>query len=658
MLVVPANVRNVRAVAALYANFSEFLGKALRCYAKSKLAGALEAFGFPWEAKFQKVVSQVDAQIRRIQDLASASHFHATLRNQHLLQSLCEHQHEEKKLTQQEPGPEQFRKEIKEEMKREIHGLLQDFDIKWVQRFDELLLQQTTLHDGRDRTSRPVSFTSDAQTILPLSMPQVYLADFVSNPQTLLDFRDKAFPQLQQFDQREIHIRAGSRLLTAYDWQHCVALLRHPSMRSWLSTEKSGILWIDTYQVHKLDWASVFSTRLIDEWARLDYSMVITHFCQGGSPGNAVSTTAILIQSLISTSISLGHEQFTVREVGFTQQRFQDAQNDFKRLWTLFLDVLRLAAKGKCVWIVIDHVDILQKETNLEGPGNVLKLLRNFDALTDDPVLTVKILITSRVRDAARLSTKIAEARILASRHPIITVPRGHHRNEATLLAKLSKKLSRLTEPQVNPEIPTSHLSVDSLLFNTDSESDYLEEISPKSKHAPLPQQQLAAPTAREKLEMAQRDIGSDAGESDSASLFDPLASSDDSEPTFDRKEADLHSCTSEDSADEDFSQTKPLDCSAKDTNWESTGDSTDDEDHMRMQPTAPLNPKIVVALPEHSTRSAASSAGSVKDGLDANAKEMNTPPALSTSKAAYFACNPHSNNLISIDSDSDDPFH
>ena len=38
LLAVRANVRNVRAVASLYANFSKFLGKALRCYAKSKLA--------------------------------------------------------------------------------------------------------------------------------------------------------------------------------------------------------------------------------------------------------------------------------------------------------------------------------------------------------------------------------------------------------------------------------------------------------------------------------------------------------------------------------------------------------------------------------------------------------------------------------------------
>lgn len=531
-------------------------------------------------------------------------------------------------------------------MKREIYDLLQNFDSKWVRRFDELLLAQTSIHDGRDHTGRLDSFDSDAKIASPVSIPQVYLADYVSDPQTLLEFRNEAFPQLERFNQREGHIRAGSRLLTTYDWQHCMALLRHPSMRSWVSTGKSGILWVDTYQGHKPDWASVFSTHLIDDCARLDYSMVLAHFCQGHSTGNAVSTAAILIQSLISTSISLRCETFTVRTLELTQQRFHDAQNDVEQLWTLFLDVLGLAAKGKCVWIIIDHVDILQKETNLRGLENTLALLRSLNALTDDPDITVKILITARIRDAARLSTKIAEARILASRHAIITVPRGHHRNEATFLAKSSKKMSRLPEPKVNLEFHTSLVSVDSLLSNSDSDSDHLEEITAKSKHK-----------AMEKPGMAPVEtvIDSDTGESDSASLFDPFASSDDSEPTPDRKKAAaLHSCSSEDSADdEDFSLTKSFDGFAKDINWE----STDDEDHLRMQSTSPPTPKILVALPEHSPHSGASRAASVKIGLDANTKEMKTPPVLSTPKAPSFASNPPSNNPLSSDSDSDDAF-
>ena len=55
-----ANNESFRAVASLYASFSKFLSTALRCYAKSKLASVIEAFAFPWETKFQKVVSQID----------------------------------------------------------------------------------------------------------------------------------------------------------------------------------------------------------------------------------------------------------------------------------------------------------------------------------------------------------------------------------------------------------------------------------------------------------------------------------------------------------------------------------------------------------------------------------------------------------------------
>ena len=531
--------------------------------------------------------------------------------------------------------------EVKEEMKREIAGLLQSFDTRWVQRFDELLLQQTALYEGGHNTGRRDPIDSNAQLILPLPIPQIYLADFISDPQILLEFCNEAFPQLQRFDQRESYIRAGSRLLTTSDWQHCVALLRHPSMRSWMSTENSGLLWVNTYQAHRLDWASVFSARLADDCARLDSSMTLAHFCQGHSTGNAVSTAAILIQSLISQSISLRRERFTVRTVELAQQRFQDARNDVERLWTIFLDVLGLAAKGKCVWIVIDHVDILQKETNLKGFENALTLLRNLDTLTDDPAITVKILITARLRDAARLSTKIAEARILASRHAIITVPRGHHRNEATLLAKSSKKISRLPEPKIYLEIPTNLVSVESLLANTDSDSDDVEGRTTKAKQTSKWKPETAS---------AQKEIDGDTGESDSASLFDPFASSDDSEPTTSSKKAALRHCSSEDSADEDFSHTEPFGGFAKEISW----GSTDDEDHLRKQSTSPLTPKIVVASSEHSPRSGGSRSGSGQDGVDASAKEMKVQPDLSTPKVVDFGSRSHIKNSLSSDSDSD----
>ena len=533
--------------------------------------------------------------------------------------------------------------EIKEEMRKEIGGLLESFHIKWVQRFDELLLQQTAVFEGRDDAGRPDLIGPAAQLALSISTPQIYLADFVSNPQSLLEFRNGVFPQLQRFDQRENHIRASSRFLTTYDWQHCVALLRHPSMKSWMSSEQSAILWVDTYQSHKLDWASVLLTRLADDCARLNCSVALTHFCQGHSAGNAVSTAAILIQSLISTSISLHHEQFTVRMIELTQQRFQDARDDVERLWTLFLDVLGLVAKEKCVWIIIDHVDILQKETNLKGLENALALLRSLNTLADDPAITVKILITARIRDAARLSTKIAEARILASRHAIITVPRGHHRQEATLLAKSSKKVSRLPEPNASLAVPTSLVSVDSLLSATDSDSDSWEGDIANSKHIAQRKPETTAKT----------ESGIDTGGSDSASLCDPFASSDDSEPTTRVQEAALRPSSSDDSSDEDFSRVKPFGGFA-DIKWE----SPDDEGDERKQSASPVTPKIVVAFPKDPSYTGASRSGSGKEAVDASAHEKNAQPDLSTPKAtANFGSMSHVNSGLSSGSDSDDAF-
>ena len=640
-----ANLGSVRAVASLYASFSKFLTKALRYYAKSKLASVLEAFAFSWEVKFQRVVYEIDIQIRRIQELASASHFHATLCNQSLLQSLWERQQDERASLRQESGSDQLRMEIKEEMKHEIGGLLENFNTKWVQRFDELLLQRTALYEGNDGTNRPDLYSSAAQFALPVSAPQICLADFVSNPQTLLNFRNEVFPELQPFDQRESTIRASSRHLTTYDWQHCVALLRHPSMRSWMSSEQSSILWVDTYQNHKLDWASVLSTRLTDEYSRLDCSMALAHFCQGHSAGSVVSTAAILIQSLIFQTISLHHAQLTIRATELTQQRFQDAQGDVERLWALFLDVLRLVANGKCVWLVIDHVDILHRETNLRGLEHALALLRNLNALADDPAMTVKILITARIRDAARLSTKIAEARILAKRHAIITVPRGHHRQAATLLAKQSKKISRLQEPNTSLSVPASLVSVDSLLSNTDSDTNSEEESTAKAKH-----------TAKEKPEtvIEKLEIGGDTGESDSASLFDDFASSDDSEPITTRQEAASHPWSSDDSSDDDFFQAKPFGDFAE-IKWE----SSDDQGHRRDQCISPVTPKIVVAFSKDPTRNRGSRSASGEDGVEAScAKEREEQPALSTPKAtANFGNMSHIDSGPSSESDSDEAF-
>lgn len=105
------------------------------------LASVIEAFTFPWELKFVPIVNQIDQRFVHIHDLANAGHIHATLQNRNLLNTLhCGHQEIRHAV---DGNTQALRKEIKAEMKREIAGLFEMFDAKWIQRFDELLAQRS-----------------------------------------------------------------------------------------------------------------------------------------------------------------------------------------------------------------------------------------------------------------------------------------------------------------------------------------------------------------------------------------------------------------------------------------------------------------------------------------------------------------------------------
>ena len=161
----------VEAVALLYASFSKFLVTALRCYSKCRLSSIVDALRFPWETKFEKLVTLMDLQFRRIQDLAHASHFHATLQHHHLLHSIwdCvkEHRNESrrdrsmKRIMNEKKAliRAQESKELKEEVKRGISELLGQCHSKILVRFDELVTQQNINQGNKDS-----SFSQDVDT--------------------------------------------------------------------------------------------------------------------------------------------------------------------------------------------------------------------------------------------------------------------------------------------------------------------------------------------------------------------------------------------------------------------------------------------------------------------------------------------------------------
>lgn len=567
------------------------------------------------------MVDLINLQFRQIQELSYASHFGATLQNQELLQSIWKRQQEDRESFQHDRSSEQLRREIKEElreeMKREIFGLLQSFDTKWVQRFEEMLFQQTTLVKSRDEScvsdfidsfaptppcklifTSPALYLTDVVFVKAIIRPEIFLAKFVGEPESLFRFRDVVFPLLQNFDHREKYIRATRRTLTAYDYQHTMKVLRNPAMRTWLSSEESGIVWIDSQQLTKhADWMSVLVTHLIDDVAQYKYVTRLRYFCHGHSQGNSVSSAASFIQSLIFQLLLLNRKSFSMKDTKFTQQRFQDAQHNLEGLWALFLDVL-VSAKATCVWIFADHVDVLRKEADSEGQQNALKLLKWFNDLVERPHITVKILITARIGGPVPLSKEIADGSVLSPHHPVIHIPRGHHRSEATFVAKYSKKRSRLPDTN-NPkslEAPANAVSIDNLLAESSSEDD-----EPSGGDNAIRENEESDPKQLEKQE--------ESTDSDTPSFLDEdvLLSSDSDDltsPTDFRNEiqgASLHlteDLSSSPSSDEGDFLSEKSDHITQDGEWNLESSEEDDYgDATEVCESSSLSPKIVVDL-------------------------------------------------------------
>ena len=175
----------------------------------------------------------------------------------------------------------------------------------------------------------------------------------------------------------------------------------------------------------------------------------------------------------------------------------------------LFHDVLA-SAKATCVWIFADHVDVLRKEAASEGQQKALKLLRWFNDLVERPHIIVKILVTDRISGPVPLSKEIADGLVLSPHHPVIHVPRGRHRSEATFVAKYSMKRYRL--PDANKpkslEAPSYAVSVDNPLAESTS-----EEEEPLVGHSAVRESEESDPKQLEK-----RDESSD---SDTPSFLD-----------------------------------------------------------------------------------------------------------------------------------------
>lgn len=292
------------------------------------------------------------------------------------------------------------------------------------------------------------------------------------------------YRQLEDFDQVIKHVKLRNRNLTVYDYQQCVGLLRHEKVKTWLSTNESSILWVNTFQIFgSADWATAFAVRLIDSSANLNYLTVLSHFCAARSKTNSAMTPIIVVKSIIFQVLLHHRKRFLSRSELLTLERFKMAENDMAKLWALFLDVLRIA-KADCTWIIIDSIEALQISED------ALRLLKYLNALADDDRITVKIFISTRHAGSFKFfSTNLANGGLISSRHPIITIPRGQNNTMASIWAKISKKKTGLSETikDVPQDASATLVSAESLLFESDDEVDEISvpEVTKQVRNHP-----------------------------------------------------------------------------------------------------------------------------------------------------------------------------
>ena len=305
--------------------------------------------------------------------------------------------------------------------------MFSNFNAAWIQRFDELQHtispQQASFASSCDETSNPMPLTS-AVTVSKAELDEI---------------EERAFPELLVYSQRELQLRARNRHLSANDYQQSVGLLKHEEMKAWFEADQSKILWVNSWLAGHTDWASAFSLNLIDHAAQLPYITPLLHLCQGRSAAVAIPTMANIIQSFTFQTLKRHVAQISSKASELALERCESARDSPETLWEIFQDIL-LHVKAKCIWFVIDAIDMLH---NTDGEI----LLGFLDSIAKQPMWTVKIFITSRNAGPSKLlSPPSINGGALSTQSAVITISRARHRTLATLLAKHTRKPGRLPD--------------------------------------------------------------------------------------------------------------------------------------------------------------------------------------------------------------------
>jgi hypothetical protein len=324
-------------------------------------------------------------------------------------------------------------------------------------------------------------------------------------------------------------------------------------------------------------------------------------------------------------------------------------------LWSLFLDVLN-SSKSTCAWLIIDKIDILRKESGAEGLDKVLMLVRYLYDLAESPGMIVKILITARLGGPVLLSKEIADASILSPAHPVLHVPRGHHRSEAAFLAKYMKRCSRLPESDslVSLEAPGKSLSIEALLAESESEDE-----DPVETHSAIDRKQDSL--------FVQNNKSDDASEDDFASFMDedPFASSSDEEwdvPIAVDRNPGLQSNSAADSVGDvdslqDYFGVQAIDNPMHEIERNTDHEVSADPDQQTGSAKSPTTPKIVVDFVDYSFSSHAADPVSEAENSPSQSKVASHESQTSTQSTLKFEKGKRIKDFLESDSDEDGLF-
>jgi len=325
-----------------------------------------------------------------------------------------------------------------------------------------------------------------------------------------------------------------------------MGLLKHPSVKAWIESNISSLLWVNTQRVYGIaDWASSFATRIIEYAGKIDYLTVLYHFCGNHAPAETVSTAAVTIQSMIMQILQVHHKKFMARKAfPFTMEHFEDAAGDIEELWGLFLACIS-EAELQCFWLILNNIDNLQK-----GPDWDF-LVSALQRLTVEDSRLFKIFITARGTGKETISGLRKALTSMDAADPrvsIVTIPRAISRVTNALYAK-SKRLSRQPDEK-GPENITK-ADIDDLLASDSADEPWEDE-----KDAEPESHFVESPTSIKpmKVQYSDNDDGFDL--SDSSLDFmkdDPLASSAESdwEKQSDGLDLDMDDIDLEDDSDD-----------------------------------------------------------------------------------------------------------